>query len=113
MSQQLISHNPDLKKLQDKGYDIEIRSAYLLVNNVPYVNASREVKFGTLVSDLMLAGNVTTTPNTYVAYFVGEHPCHSDGTKLTQIEHQSQQMQLLQDLVIHHLFSSTLSEIVW
>ena len=74
MSQPLISRSPDLKQLRDEGYDIEIRSTYLLIKTVPYVNSSKEIKFGTLVSDLSLAGDVTTTPSDHVMRFAGDYP---------------------------------------
>lgn len=106
MSQQLISRSPDLQRLRDEGYDVEVRSSYLLVKNVPYVNFNREVKLGTLVSELSLAGDVTTTPGTHVAHFAGDHPCDKDGTKIVKIEHSSASQQFDQNLVIHHSFSS-------
>ena len=59
MSQRPISLSPDLQKLRNEGYDLEIRSAFLLVKDVPYVNSSRQVKRGTLVCALTLAGDVT------------------------------------------------------
>jgi hypothetical protein len=106
MSQQLISRNPDLKRLRDEGYDVEVRSGYLLVKSVPYLNSKREVKRGTLVSELTLAGDVTTRPSTHVALFAGEYPCDKDGVELGRIKHQSAQQQLGPDLVVHHSFSS-------
>jgi hypothetical protein len=106
MSQQLISRSPDLKRLRDEGYDVEIRSGHVLINDVPYVNAMKEVKLGTLVSELTLAGDVTTTPKTHVAFFVGEYPCSQDGSKLTKIEHGSGRQSLDQNLVIDHSFSA-------
>ena len=75
MSQQLISRSPDLTRLRDEGYDIEIRWGYLLVKDVPYVNANKEVKRGTFVSTLNLAGDITAAPDTHVAMWVGEYPC--------------------------------------
>jgi len=56
-----------LKRLRDEGYDVEIRSNYLLIKNVPYVNSNKEIRFGILVSELTLAGDITTTPSTHVA----------------------------------------------
>ncbi len=106
MSHQLISRSPDLKRLRDEGYDVEVRSNYLLVKHVPYVNANREVQFGTLVSELTLAGDVTTAPSTHVAYFIGSHPCNPDGTLLTKIQHQSLTQALGKDLVVQHSFSA-------
>lgn len=106
MSQQLINRSSDLKRLRDEGYDVEVRSNYLLIKNVPYVNSSKEIKFGMLVSELTLAGDVTTTPSTHVAMFSGDHPCNKDGSEIFKIKHQSAQQQLDHDLVVHHSFSS-------
>jgi biotin operon repressor len=41
MSRKPINRSPDLLKLQEEGYDLEIRSGYLLVKGVPYVNARK------------------------------------------------------------------------
>lgn len=106
MSQQLISRNADLKRLRDEGYDMEVRGNHLLVKHVPYVNAKREVRYGTLVSELSLAGDVTTKPGTHVAYFVGDHPCDAQGALIERIRHQSQQQDLGNGIVIQHSFSS-------
>ncbi|HEY3363760.1 MAG TPA: ThiF family adenylyltransferase [Symbiobacteriaceae bacterium] len=106
MSQRLLSRSPDLKRLRDEGYEVEVRSNFLVVKHVPYVNFSRQVKFGTMVSTLTLAGDVTTRPDTHVVYFAGDHPCHKDGSEMVQIKHQSQQTALAQDLTVDHSFSS-------
>lgn len=106
MSHRLINHSIDLKQLRDDGYDLEIKAGYLLVKHVPYVNSKREVAYGTLVSQLDLNGDVTTTPRSHVAYFVGDHPCNKDGSEIAQIKHQSGHQQLDRDLVIDHSFSS-------
>src|SRR5712664_813845 len=106
MSPQPINRSPDLKRLRDEGYDIEIRAGYLLVKDVPYVDANRQVKRGILVSELSLAGDVTTVPNTHVAMFAGEYPCYKDGSRISQIENQSARRELAQNLIIDHTFSS-------
>lgn len=106
MSQQLISRSPDLKRLRDEGYDIEIRRGYLLVKNIPYVNVNKEIKRGTLVSELTLAGDVTIIPSTHVAYFEGDHPCNKDGSEIAKIKHASSHQRLGQDVVVDHSFSS-------
>jgi hypothetical protein len=106
MSQQLINRSRDLKQLRDEGYGVEVRSGRLLLRNVPYVNSNKEIKVGTLVSELTLAGDLTTTPSTHVVQFAGEHPCDRHGKKLSKIEHQSQETRLDEDLVVQHSFSS-------
>lgn len=105
MSQQLISRSADLRRLRDEGFDIEIRSGYVLTKGVPYVNASKEVKLGTLVSELTLAGDVTAPPSTR-NFFAGDHPCNADGSKLAKIEHSSARQQLDQNLAVDLSFSA-------
>jgi len=106
MSHKLISRSHDLKQLRDEGYDIEVRSNFLLINNVPYVNSSKEVKFGTLVSELTLTGDKTTKPSTHVALFAGDYPCNKDGLEINQIKHQSVNKTIDKDLVVNHSFSA-------
>ncbi|GMV90906.1 MAG: hypothetical protein AMXMBFR82_06840 [Candidatus Hydrogenedentota bacterium] len=106
MSHKLINRSPDLNRLRDEGYNLEIRSGFLLVKDVPYVNSSKEVKRGTLVTKLVLAGDVTTQPDNHVAYFIGEHPCRQDGREIHQIKNQSNNQVLAEDVVINHTFSA-------
>ena len=89
MSNTLLNHSPDLKKLQDHGYNISLIDSYLLVHYVPYVNCDKQVKYGTLVSSLALAGNITTKPTDHVAYWIGEYPCDSNGSPLQALVNES------------------------
>jgi hypothetical protein len=106
MSHPLISRSPDLLKLQNEGYEMEIKSGFLLVKGVPYVNSRKQVHRGTLVVKLVLAGDVTTRPDDHVAYLVGEHPCNADGTEIAQIKHASGERTLAEGVVIQHSFSA-------
>lgn len=107
MSRQLISHSADLKQLRDEGYDIEIRSGHLLVKSVPYVNSKKEVGRGTLVVPLGdVSGEATRQPGDHTAFFTGEHPCHPDGSPITQILHSSETKTLAKGVVVNHMFSA-------
>ena len=106
MSHQLINRSPDLKKLLDDGYEIDIRSGHLVIYNVPYVNTHRQVRRGVLVSTLdSLAGDITTIPSTHVAMFAGEHPCDREGHELEKIKLESTQKVISEGLVVDHSFS--------
>lgn len=100
-----ISRSQDLRRLRDEGYDIEIRSSFLLVKGVPYVTAKCEVDRGVLVSTLTTAGDVTTQPETHVAMFAGDFPCDRHGRPIRKIEH-STAGRLAPDLVVNHSFSA-------
>jgi ThiF family len=106
MSRQLISRSPDLKRLRGDGYEVEIRSNHLLVSHVPYVDADRGVRFGVLVSELTLAGDVTAKPSSHVVMFAGATPCDTDGHPLTKILNSSGRRDLADGVVIDHTFSS-------
>jgi hypothetical protein len=89
MSRQLIAHSADLQKLQNEGFDLEVRAGYLLIKDVPFVTYNREIKRGTLISQLKVSGDVTERPDNHVAYWTGEHPCHNDGRKIDTIANPS------------------------
>ncbi|MBV9865364.1 MAG: ThiF family adenylyltransferase [Abitibacteriaceae bacterium] len=105
MSQKLINHSPDLKRLRDEGYDIAIVSNLLVVRNIPYLNSRQEIMSGTLVdAALSLAGDVTARPETHTIYFAGEQPCHADGTPLN-IAVDSARRELAVNLTTNYQFS--------
>ena len=106
MSLPLISRSVDLAKLRNEGYEVEIRAGHLVIGEVPYVNTNREVKRGTLVSELTLGGNVTARPSTHVVMFAGEPPCDRNGDELTRIMNSSQRKDLGDGLKVDHTFSS-------
>jgi len=106
MSHELINRSPDLRKMREEGYFIQIRNGLLLMRDVPYVNGQRQVKLGTLISTLNVAGEVARTPDTHVMNFDGEYPCAADGTRLNQIAHQSCHLDLGGGITAKHSFSS-------
>ena len=107
MLQQLISHSPDLKRLQEEGYELEVKGGYLLIHQIPYVTNQREIKRGVLVSELSLANNYTTTrPNNHVINFIGEFPCNNDGSIISAIQHISQNQDFGNGIIANHSFSN-------
>ncbi len=89
MSRRPIALSPDLLRLRNEGYDLDVVAGHLLVRDIPYVDAARAVQRGTLVMRLDLSGNLTNKPNDHVAYWIGQHPCHASGAKITSIENPS------------------------
>lgn len=106
MSHQLINHSPDLKRLREDGYFVQIQGGLLLLREIPYVNAQRQVRTGTLISTLNMAGDVTQYAGDHVVSFDGEFPCNADGTTIHQIAHQSGDMDLGHGVIAKHSFSS-------
>ena len=106
MQQQLINLSPDLKKLRDEGLSLMINGGYVCIHHIPYVNEKKEVKFGTLISELTIAGGSSAKPSTHAIYFMGEKPCHKNGTEQIEIVNSSPHQALVGDLVGDHYLSS-------
>jgi len=106
MQNALINRSPDLLRLRDEGYEVEIRSGHLLVHSVPYVNAGGLVVRGTLVSDLTLAGDATARPGNHVTWFIGDHPCDRVGRMISAIKHGTATYPLAGDITAQHAFSN-------
>ncbi|MCB0121101.1 MAG: ThiF family adenylyltransferase [Caldilineaceae bacterium] len=105
MSQPQINLSPDIKALIDDGYEIAIKAGHLVLYNVPYVNQQKEVKRGTLVSTLDMAGNVTVKPSTHVVMFAGDQPCDKNGRELENLKHSNAQQKICDGLVVERSFS--------
>lgn len=106
MSRRPIALSADLTRLQNEGYDIDVRGGYLLARDVPYVRSDRSIGRGVLISRLELSGDVTVKPSDHVAYWTGEHPCHSDGQKIRAIENSSALQVLGEGIQADHTFSA-------
>jgi len=107
MQQQLINLNPDLTRLQDEGYDIEVKGGHLVVRQIPYATSSRSVAYGTLVCVLNYATPTKiSTPPDHTIFFCGETPCNANIQPLVAIINNSNRQQLTSEILVTHYFSS-------
>jgi len=106
MSRRPIAHSPDLQRLENEGFDLAITSGHLLVRDVPFVTSNKMVSRGILVMPLDLSGETASKPHSHIAYWIGEHPCHASGAKITTIANASNAQQLAEGLRIDHTFSA-------
>lgn len=105
MYPQLLSHSPDLARLLNEGYEVEIKENYLFIHNVPYVNQRKEIQRGTFVSTLNLANKKAIQPETHVISFKGDFPCDKNGNPLENIRHQTQN-EIKAGFTTNHSFSN-------
>lgn len=107
MSQQLINHSPDLKRLRDEGYEIEVRGGYLLVHHVPFIDKNKQIQYGVLVSTLTLSNGVRTgKPDNHVIHFIGENPCDINGIAIAAIQHNNTTRALNNQITVNRSFSN-------
>ncbi len=105
MSLQLIAHSQDLQRLLNEGYDIEIRSGYLFVKDVPYVKSDRTIGLGTLISALRTSGDTTMQPDNHVALWIGEFPCDGSGRLMDEMGSRNQDTKIDNEVTAKHIFS--------
>jgi tRNA A37 threonylcarbamoyladenosine dehydratase len=105
MLHKLIDHSPDLKKLRDEGFEVQIKGTLLMVSGVPYLNSEKKVRKGTLVKALTIAGEKVGQPNDHVINFIGDHPCNKDGSIMTQLTHSNVNNTLGDGIIINRSFS--------
>ncbi len=106
MSHTLIARSPDLQRLRDEGYNIQITDAnFLVVKDVPYVRSDRTIGIGAFASNLDLAGDQTVRPQDHTAKFAGDYPCDRNGNPLLILQHQTQEFALGSGLKADHSFS--------
>lgn len=103
MSSSPISRNPDLQRLADEGYEVEIVAGHLVIRNVPFVDKDRQVRRGSLVSEL---NEASRTPTTHVIMFAGGIPCDKNGNSLERIINSKRQKPIAPDLIVDCTFSS-------
>lgn len=107
MSRRPIARSSDLLRLQNEGYNLEIRGGLLLVKSVPYVDSNRAIRRdGTLIVQLNLSGDKTNAPSTHVAYWMGDHPCHNDGSRIAAFQNPSPPQDLGHGVRVDFTFSA-------
>lgn len=84
MSQKLVDRSPDLKRLRDEGFDLQVigKGTHLRVGSIPFVNEAKQLKTGYLVSTLEFDQNNVRKPQEHTAWFGGGKPCDKNGTPL-------------------------------
>ena len=102
MSPEQISRREDLRRLVEEGYELEVRSGYLVLHRVPYVTSERTVKYGQLVCPLTETG----PPPDHTMYFAGQYPCDDKGAPIEALRNNSNRVELAEGLWADHYFSA-------
>jgi molybdopterin/thiamine biosynthesis adenylyltransferase len=105
MSPKQAALNPDIKRLFDEGYEVEVKNGYLVIHSVPYVNSDRQVKTGAVVTDLNTNVDELLPQKDHQVWFVGDYPCYSTGAPIEAIRNVSNSQQLWEGFEVQHRFS--------
>jgi ThiF family len=109
----LASRNPDLKRLLEQGYSLAVDSNYLVVRDVPYLDATGQLQWGAIVAKLVFEDAVTVHPEDHQVFWAGLRPCGLDGQVIGGLGGGDAQLNLSErcsDVVVRQRFSHKLKE---
>lgn len=106
MSPGLISRSPDLSQLRADGYDVQTQDAFLLVREVPYLDASGNIVRGTLVKPLTLSGDVADYQGDHTIHLAGPTPHDAAGRPLNRVINSSATQVLIPGVTVDHYLSN-------
>jgi hypothetical protein len=80
MFQSLVSHNPDLARLVEKGYAVALDvSNHLVVRDIPYLDSDGVLCWGAFVAKLVFTDQFHVTQDDHQIYFAGSTPYELTG----------------------------------
>ena len=83
MSSSPIDRSPDLKALTEAGFPLELRGAYLIIKNVPYLdNAGGQLARADMVTSIEFADSTATAPSDHTVWWTGKPPFRADGSSM-------------------------------
>lgn len=94
MYQKLVSHNPDLAALAAAGYAIAFDSNFLIVRDIPYLDAAGELQWGAFVTVLEFINQDVVRQQNHQVYFAGNTPYGLDGKPVPNLGAQVSQVAL-------------------
>jgi hypothetical protein len=83
--QKLVSHNPDLQRLVERGYAVAFDSNCLVVRDIPYLNVDGELNIGAFVAKLVYVDENRVCQDDHQVYFAGSTPYNLDGTPVENL----------------------------
>ncbi len=83
MFQKLVSHNPDIAKLVNKGYSLAFHvSNHMVIRDIPYLDTNGSLHWGAIVTNLEFIDQNRVKPMNHEIFFAGDHPYQLDGTAI-------------------------------
>jgi len=82
---QLVNHNDDLRRLVEKGYAVAIENGYLVIRDIPYLDAQKQLQWGAIVAKLEFVDKLTVKQDDHQIWFSGSVPHGLDGNPIPNL----------------------------
>lgn len=105
----LVNRNNDLRRLVEKGYAVAFDSNYLIVRDVPYLDAEGKLQAGAIVTKLVFVDQERVTQEDHQIFFAGSHPHGLDGEPIPNLGGGPTHLPLsdsITDVVVQRSFSN-------
>ena len=89
MFQKLVSHNDDLRRLVEKGYAVAFDTNYLVVRDIPYLDADGALQTGAFVAKLVFIDQDHVKQDDHQVFFAGSVPHGLDGKPISESRRRS------------------------
>lgn len=106
MSSRQIAPDAALATLQSEGYNVEVRDQHILLHDVPYVSASKQLGRGTLVCTYLHNGMSVIPPDNHQVWWTGDYPCFASGSPIEALRNEDGARELIPGCHIKHRFSN-------
>jgi hypothetical protein len=106
---QLVNHNDDLRRLVEKGYAVAIDGGYLVIRDIPYLDALKALRTGAFVAKLEFVDKLTVKQDDHQVWFSGAVPHGLDGNPIPNLGGGPQGLALgeaSKDVVVERRFSN-------
>jgi ThiF family len=108
--QELASHNPFIKDLDEQGYFIDFINGYLVIFGLPYLDPAGALNHGDWISPVDLSGEgVINPPSSHQAWFTGGLPHNQAGAAL-KLGARAEKIEVKPGLVSNFAFSFKLQD---
>ncbi len=85
MYQKLVSRNPDLAALVERGFAVAFDSNCLIIRDIPYLDPAGALQIGAIVAKLVFIDSERVEQDDHQIYFAGSHPHQLDGTAISNL----------------------------
>lgn len=109
MFQKLVSRNPDLGRLIERGYAVAFDSNCLVVRDIPYLDRHGALQSGSIVAKVVFVNEEQVEQDDHQIYFAGTHPHQLDGSPIPNLGGGSTTIQLSNvcaDVIVQRSFSN-------
>lgn len=85
MFQKLVSRNPDLAKLVERGYAVAFDSGCLIIRDLPYLDCDGALQTGAIVTKMVFVNDEEVRQEDHQVFFAGSHPHELNGTPIKNL----------------------------